>query len=206
MSVDTSGKIATVALCDDGRLILELAGDETKKHAETLLPLVERLLSDTQTAKGKIDLFGVDIGPGSFTGVRIGVSCVNAMAYALDRLVVPVNAMEALYETAAGDSGRVLTILDANNGNAYAAVFEGGAAIVPPTPVETTPFLSLYGQGARIIGDVGVSPCVYPKAKFVGAAAFRLRQTAVQAAMPCYLRPSQAERLHKSVKEETGRG
>ena len=91
LACDTSCYVASAALVRDGVCLCELFAPTDRKHAETALPLMERLLAETETALASLDLLAVDIGPGSFTGVRIGVSTVNAMAYALDKPVVPVD-------------------------------------------------------------------------------------------------------------------
>lgn len=201
LSVDTSGRTATVALITDGTVTLELAGDTDRKHAETLLPLLERLLTQTQTTPEEVDLFAVNVGPGSFTGVRIGVSCVNAMAYALHKKIVPVDALRALYQSRIDQPGRTLAALDAANGNAYGALYENGRTLVEPSAVEAAAFLRQYGADAVMLGDIGCQPPVYPSAGLVGEAAWGMQQQAADAVMPMYLRPSQAERLYKARAE-----
>lgn len=201
LSVGTSGRTATVALIADGGTILELAGDPTHKHAETLLPLIERLFSQIGAGPGDMDLFCVNVGPGSFTGVRIGVSCVNAMAYALHKKIVPVDALRALCQCRIDQPGRTLAALDAANGNAYGALYENGRTLVEPSAVEAAAFLRQYGAGAVIVGDIGCQPPVYPSAGLVGEAAWGMQQLAADAVMPMYLRPSQAERLYKARAE-----
>lgn len=206
LSLDTSYKVASAALLTDGVCTLELFADSAQKHAETVLPLIDRLLTETGTARGELDLFAVDVGPGSFTGVRIGASVVNAMAYALDRRVVPVDALFALYATrfGEGEGEKVLAMLDASNGNAYGALYENGRTLLPPDAVEAEPFLRAHGGDALVIGDMTETP-VFPTARYVGEAACRMTDRAVEAAMPLYLRPSQAERLHKARMEEQSR-
>ena len=169
------------------------------------MPLTEKLLLETETAMADIDLFAVNVGPGSFTGVRIGVSAVNAMAYACGRLVVPVDALRVLYEPYADTEERVCAMIDAGNGNAYAAEYLTGETLAAPDAVVTKEYLAALPATARIVGDVGVDKA-YPSAKYVGLAANALRHTAVTDAKPMYLRPSQAERMWKLRREAERNG
>ena len=82
LAVETTAAVASAALMQDGVLIDEREADAGKKHAETLLPLIDALLEENGFTIEQVDVFAVDVGPGSFTGVRIGVSLVNALAFA----------------------------------------------------------------------------------------------------------------------------
>ncbi len=197
LALDTSARVASAALLRDGAVLLELTADAAQKHAETAAPLVDRLLAALELPLEEIDLFAVDVGPGSFTGVRIGVSLVNAMAFALQRRVVPVDALYALYVAANEPERPVCALLDARNGNAYAALYEGGRTLIKPAAVETAPFVGALPAGTRIVGDTGTDVMAYPRASAVGVAAFGLVEQAAPFVEPLYLRPSQAERLKR---------
>ena len=95
LAIETTAPVATVALWRDGE-VTRYSADDTKKHAETVLPLVERLLAETGETLSAMDYFAVDIGPGSFTGVRIGVCIANAFGYAMQKPVIGCNALETL--------------------------------------------------------------------------------------------------------------
>ena len=200
LAVDTSCYVASAALVRDGVCVCELLAPTEKRHAETAQPLVEALLQQTNTALAELNCFAVDVGPGSFTGVRIGVSMINAMAFAAGKPVVPVDALRTLYEPYADTPMRVCTIIDAGNGNAYAAQYEGGETLAQPDAVVTEECLSALPAGTRIVGDVGDSKA-YPSAKYVGLAAEKLAGLAASEVKPVYLRPSQAERMWKLRQE-----
>jgi len=197
LALDTTARVATAALFRDGALLLELEADAERKHAETAAPLLDRLLAETDTPIEAIDAFAVDIGPGSFTGVRIGVSLVNAMAYALGKQVIPVDALLALY-TASGEIALpVCAMLDARNGNAYAALYQGGQTLIVPSAVEIESFLAGLPEGTRVVGDARPGEPSYPRASAVGRAALTMPESAVPSAEPLYLRLPQAERLRR---------
>ena len=201
LALDTTAAVATVALFRDGALVAELEADAGKKHAQTVLPMMEQLLEENGVAITQIDYFAVDIGPGSFTGVRIGVSLVNALAFAAGKQVVAVDSLETLALSAGETSRPVAAMIDARNGNAYAALYQAGSTLIEPCAVQTESFLAKLPQDAILVGDVQAEPKTYPRAKHVGVAALRHVERATEEADPIYLRPSQAER----TKEKSGR-
>ena len=95
LALDTTSAVATAAVFLDGVCLLELEANPDQKHAETVLLLIDRLLEEAQVSIREIDCFAVDIGPGSFTGVRIGVSAVKGMAHGAGKPCVGVDALEA---------------------------------------------------------------------------------------------------------------
>jgi len=212
LALESSAKRASAALYVDGAFCAEAFADESRKHAETLLPLADRLLAEHQVSVADIDVFAADIGPGSFTGVRIGVSSANAMAQAMGKPVAAVSALTALMLAAEEQSQRICALLDAGHGNAYAALFENGRAVFGPDAVEMRAFLPIIPRGTYIVGDGAAVyaellhasvPEVYlcgeenwiPTARYVAEAARRDSSLYRKQALPLYLRPSQAERL-----------
>ena len=202
LAIETTAAVATCALFQDGVLIAEREADAGKKHAETLLPLIDDLLEENGATIHDIDLFAVDIGPGSFTGVRIGVSLVNALGFAAGKQIVSVDSLETLARSAAETSHPVCAIIDARNGNAYAALYQAGRTLIQPSPVETESFLADLPPDTVFVGDVNTTDKTYPRARFVGLAALARPMSAKDEAEPLYLRASQAERMKtKSTKE-----
>ena len=143
LSLETSAAVASVALLRDGKVLAEAACDASKKHAETVLPAIDALLRGAGCAMAGLDAFAVDVGPGSFTGVRIGVCLANGFALAMAKPVIPVDALRALYEPYRGGSGLYCALIDARNGNAYAARYRDGRCVEAPRAVE----LAAYGAG-----------------------------------------------------------
>ena len=82
LSVDTSATAASVALSEEGKLIGDTFINTSLTHSQTLIPMVEQLLNNTKTEISDIDAIAVNAGPGSFTGVRIGVAAVKGLAFA----------------------------------------------------------------------------------------------------------------------------
>ena len=202
LAVDTTAATATAALYHDGTLVAEREADAGKKHAETVLPLIDALLEDNGVTIAQIDQFAVDIGPGSFTGVRIGVSLVNALAFASGKPVIPVDSLFTLACSAGETVKPVCALIDARNGNAYAALYQAGRTIIEPCAVEIEPFCAELPEGTIFVGDVKTEHKAFPRAAFVGLAALRQEAQAVAEAEPLYLRPSQAERTKKQSAKE----
>ena len=128
LAADTSLPILSVALLRDGELIGAVALEGRGSRNEKLLPAVDWLLSESGTERSAIDLFAVTRGPGSFTGVRIGLATMQGLALALGRPVCAMSTHEAI---AWGEAGRVAIADDAGRGELYLSVFEGGEEVVP---------------------------------------------------------------------------
>ncbi len=124
LALDASASPASVALIKDGQLIGEYFINIKCTHSQTLMPLVENLLATTETDKNAIDIFAVNVGPGSFTGVRIGVSAVKGMAMALNKPCVAISTLEAMAYTALMFDGIVCAVMDARCNQLYNALFE----------------------------------------------------------------------------------
>ena len=202
LALDTTAAVATAALFRDGALVAEREADAGKKHAETALPLIEALLEENGVTIDRIDAFAVDIGPGSFTGVRIGVSLVNALAFAAEKPVTAIDSLLTLALSAGETDQPVCAIIDARNGNAYAALYQAGKTLIEPCAVETKPFLLTLPKDTVFVGDVQAEEKTFPRARFVGQAAQLPQAVSVSEAEPLYLRPSQAERTKQTSAKE----
>ena len=112
LAVDTAGKTAGVALLQDDRLLYEVYLDAGMTHSETLMPMIDTCLKMCGMTCADIDLYGVNAGPGSFTGLRIGLAAVKGLAFPRETLCAPVSTLEALAAAHTGE-GTVLCALDA---------------------------------------------------------------------------------------------
>src|SRR5713101_3044651 len=133
LATDTSLPILSVALIRDAQLLGASAVEGRSSRNEKLLPAIDWLLTETGSDRKDIDLFAVTRGPGSFTGVRIGLATMQGMALALGK---PVCAMST-HEAIAPDRGRSVIVDDAGRGEFYVSIFEEGEEIVPPRLART---------------------------------------------------------------------
>lgn len=203
LALETTDAQASVALFRDGEVVETLI-DSAQRHEETVMPAVEKLLKEAGIVPKNLTGLAVDIGPGSFTGVRIGVCHTNAMAYALGIPVVGVDALKALAFPHFGQGKPVCALIDARNGNGYGALYdENGEALIPPCPCVVEAFLKKIPENALLVGSGYLEGmeyiCAQPRAESIARlGSMRLDSTPVgEEAKPLYLRQSQAERNRK---------
>ncbi len=122
LAVDTSATALSVALTEDEKNVAQTTINTGNTHSETLLPALERLMDFAKWKISDIDLFAVSEGPGSFTGVRIGVSFVKGLAYG-EKKCVGVSTLAALAYNLRGFNGIISPVMDARRGQFYNALF-----------------------------------------------------------------------------------
>lgn len=171
LGVDTATATASVALVEDGRPILEevfphhresrllSTGVERANHAETLLPLIDGLLKRAGLSFSEISALAVSIGPGSFTGLRIGLSTVKGLAYGWNIPVVGVPTLLALAVKVTEWEGAICPFLDARKKEVYAALFRKRAGALERLTED------LVSPPARVIrriqSSVPQDPCLF---------------------------------------------
>ena len=124
LAFESSAKAASVALLRDGRLLGQSTQVSALTHSRTLLPMAEDMLKNCELKPADVDLFAVAQGPGSFTGIRIGVSTVKGLAWATDKPCVGVSTLEALAWHGVAAGGIVCPVMDARRSQVYNALFE----------------------------------------------------------------------------------
>lgn len=123
LAVDTSAKAASVAVADENKIIGEFFINTTLTHSQTLVPMIEQLLINTSLTYDEIDYIAVNAGPGSFTGVRIGVAAVKGIAFAKDIPCVSVSTLESMAYNMLGNDCIVCAVMDARCSQVYNALF-----------------------------------------------------------------------------------
>lgn len=123
LAVDTSSKLCSVAILEDTNLIKKLELDNGLTHSETLMPLIQQLLNECSLSLNNIDLLVSDVGPGSFTGIRIGVSSCKAFSDSLNIPCVGISSLEVLAYNIQND-GIICSTIDCKNNNCYFALYE----------------------------------------------------------------------------------
>lgn len=124
LAVDTTAAAASAALCEDGFLTGEYFINVKQTHSQTIMPMVGSLLKSCGAAVKDIGLFAVSCGPGSFTGVRIGVAAIKGLALPFDTPCAAVSSLEALAVNLAGVNGVICAAMDARRNQFYNALFE----------------------------------------------------------------------------------
>lgn len=124
--IDTCCMAATAAIVAEDRLVAQVVQNNKKTHSQRIMPMVEQMLAQAEISLDEIDCFAAAVGPGSFTGVRIGVATAKALAHATGKPCVAVSTLNALAKNVACFDGIICPILDARRGQVYNALFKGG--------------------------------------------------------------------------------
>ena len=122
LSVETATLSGSVTLSRGDRIVAAFAGDAQVSHSNTLLHDIDKLLSESETELSQIDLFAVALGPGSFTGLRIGIATVKGLAATLERQCAGIPTLEAV-ALAGGESSQTVALLPAGRGEVFAQLF-----------------------------------------------------------------------------------
>ena len=150
LAFDSTAKAASVALTDGEKLLASYTIDNGLTQSELLLPMAENILKSVKLGFDDVDLYAAAVGPGSFTGVRIGTALVKGLAFGKNKPCAAVSTLEALAENLRGLDGIYVPVMDARRGQVYTALFrmEGGES-VRLTPDEA---ISIKELAARL-GD-----------------------------------------------------
>lgn len=230
LALDSSAVVATVALCEDDRLLAEYTLNNGNTHSETLLPMVESVLSFYGIKTDRIDLFAVSEGPGSFTGVRIGAATLKGLAFGLNTPCVGVSTLEAIAENLLLHRGLICPVMNARRSQVYTALFrsdgESLERLMPDSALsiaELDELLAAYGEPVCFAGDgyditlpalqktkaLPVLDRLRHQSAYSVARVARRRYLAGEAVTDSalavtYLRPSQAERTYMEKAEKEG--
>jgi len=224
LSIDSTASSASAAILDDGTIVSSSFLNVGLKHSETLLCLVDEVLKNASLKTEDIDYFAVNVGPGSFTGVRIGVSLVKGLAFTYDTKCIPVSTLESLAYNLQSFDCYVIASMDARCNQVYTALFDitngkikrlteddalltDNINFLPENPDKP---VYIVGDGARVLYDkigqnddriiLASESLVHQNAVSVALCAFENINKAVSSSeiLPFYLRPSQAERNLKA--------
>ena len=224
LAIDTSAKTATAALTDGRRLLSLYTQNVGLTHSETMLPMVEALLRDAKTDVDEIDMFACSVGPGSFTGVRIGVSLVKGLAFGKNKICVGISTLESLARNIEVEGAVIVPVMDARRERLYSAVFKyENGKYLRLTDDDANPVdkiaeeISKYGGDIYFVGDgydiigkaveiknktpealrlpSGYSAALAALDKYESATAEERKNFTDALLSPDYLRPSQAERI-----------
>jgi len=229
LAIDSSGAVASVAVIEDGIVTGEYSINNKLTHSQKLMPMIDQLLKSLDLKPCDIDVFGCAIGPGSFTGLRIGISIVKGMAQALDKPVVGIPTLDGLAWNLSGFLGYICPIIDARNDNVYTGIYSSEAsesgislkseykAIHIKELIETLPndkpiafvgdavfkFKELLRENLGGLCFIPSTHLLLQKASSVGYACHLLASTgklvSAYSLTPLYLRTSQAERMQGRI-------
>ena len=217
--IDTSSTAASVALFEDGNLVGDVFVNDTTTHSQKLMPIVHELLTQTNTKISEIDMYYVCEGPGSFTGVRIGIATVKGFAQPFKKPVYTFPSMFLIASGAKHHDGLIVPVIDAKREEVYYGVYSWDDDLLSTLEegVESLEQLLIYleekypGQHILLLGDATTSyPKIFenhttfvlgssmdgiPKASNLAISSLILDEAStVYSAKANYMRKSQAER------------
>ena len=227
LALETSAKAVSAAVTEDGKVLASGYQDTGLTHSRTLMPIVEHILKNTDLTVLDCDAIAVAAGPGSFTGIRIGVSAAKGLAFAVEKPAIAVSTLAAMARNVAWLNGLVICAMDARRQQVYNALFQAqDGALTRLTPdraisleelaaeVKEDPSAKIIvGDGARLcyndLSERGIS-CRMAPAHLVMQNAVSVALEAEELAgagqlltahelQPVYLRPAQAQRLRDRV-------
>jgi tRNA threonylcarbamoyladenosine biosynthesis protein TsaB len=216
LALESSAKAASVALVENEKLVAQYSQCSGLTHSRTLLPMVDDMLINTENTIAGVDLIAVAHGPGSFTGIRIGVSTVKGLAWASDKMCVGVSTLEAMAWHGVSAGGIICPVMDARRSQVYNALFkikdgrpvrmcDDRAVSLEALAAEVSDKnVFLVGDGAELTAsylknediDCRIAPqnILYQSAWGVAMAAIGKTPGTADDLLPVYLRLSQAER------------
>ena len=223
LALETSAKAVSAAVTEDGKVLCSGYQDTGLTHSRTLMPIVEHILQNTGLSVSDMDTIAVAAGPGSFTGIRIGVAAAKGLAFAVDKPTVGVSTLAAMARNVAFADGLVICAMDARRNQIYNALFEAKSGqLTRLTPDRAIALAELaeelkhdprpkpvVGDGAALcsgfLTEAGVECRIAPphlrmqNAMSVALEAEEMaaagKLVSAQALEPVYLRPAQADRL-----------
>ncbi|MDY5221036.1 MAG: tRNA (adenosine(37)-N6)-threonylcarbamoyltransferase complex dimerization subunit type 1 TsaB [Eubacteriales bacterium] len=155
VAIDTSGPAASCAVLIDGEIVQSIAMNRGLTHSETIMPALDACMSAARLSCDQVDCFATVAGPGSFTGVRIGVCAVKGLAHAWNRPCARIDALEALAMNFAGFDGLACPILDARRGQVYCAAFDMKdgmpVRVLEDAAIDLTEFLASLPKDRRLV-------------------------------------------------------
>lgn len=218
LAIDTSSSVCATALLEDEKIIDENNLDSGRTHSENLMPLIKELLDRNNLSLQDINLIAVTVGPGSFTGIRIGIASIKPMAEVYNIPVASVTSLETLARNDESSKNKIV-LIDARNNQVYAGVFDCNYNLLEDYIAddinEVIKKINKY-ENSVIIGDAGILHKEVLKANIKGIEfSENNKQSAISTGrigykkflnkdlknadtvLPTYLRKSQAERMKK---------
>ena len=176
LSIDSSSKVATVALLNDDTLLGEYVINDKREHSVLLMPMIENLLKDCELTINDIDGFVVSKGPGSFTGLRIGMATIKGLSFGANKPYISLSSLDGLAYSLSYFNGIICPIMDALRENVYTALYKNEDGefknIMEPTPMELPDLLErLKEKNEEVIftGDGLLKHKEYIKVNFPNA-------------------------------------
>ena len=226
LGIDSSGMTATVALIEDDKLIAEFTVNNKRTHSETLMPMIDKVLTASETDIRDVELLAIAAGPGSFTGLRIGAATVKGLGMSLDVPVVAIPTCEGLAMNLSGTDRLVCPLMDARRNQVYTGLYRVSGdmpeAVIEQTACDISEIVDKVNEAGEKVIFLGDGSAIFKEYiesnirvefSFANANASLQRGASIASLgllyqkagktvsvdefTPVYLRPSQAERVRE---------
>ena len=221
LGIDSSTKTASVSICDNDKVIVDFTLNHTRTHSEKLLEMIDMALKISKLDISDIDAFAVTKGPGSFTGLRIGLATIKGLCHALNKPCYLTSTISALFESVNNEYSNDIIyapIMDARRNEVYAGAFLNGERIIEDSALPISDFIDklkefefkkivFTGDGVysniEIIKEKLNDKCSFAPEHLINGCGAGVIKSAIKEnnkvtydnILPSYLRPSQAERM-----------
>ncbi|MBP5192719.1 MAG: tRNA (adenosine(37)-N6)-threonylcarbamoyltransferase complex dimerization subunit type 1 TsaB [Eubacterium sp.] len=226
LGIDSSGMTATVALIEDDKLIAEFTVNNKRTHSETLMPMIDKVLTASETDIRDVELLAIAAGPGSFTGLRIGAATVKGLGMSLDVPVAAIPTCEGLAMNLSGTDRLVCPLMDARRNQVYTGLYRVSGdmpeAVIEQTACDISEIVDKVNEAGEKVIFLGDGVAIFKEYiesnirvefSFANANASLQRGASIASLgllyqkagktvsvdefTPVYLRPSQAERVRE---------
>lgn len=155
LGIDTSGKTASVAICTEDNILAQTTVYTKLTHSQVILPICRQVLKESAIELKDIDGISISSGPGSYTGLRIGISAVKAMCFALDKKCIGISTLESLAWNMIGFKGIICSVMTARANLLYTALFESdGKSIIRLTDDEILPITDIIAHLTNLDSNI----------------------------------------------------
>ena len=164
LAIDTSTNVASCAIMDDEKLLGEFTVNDNITHSQKILPLISNTLSRCKIDISEIDVFAVADGPGSYTGLRIGVATINGLAQATHKQVVGVSSLQALAQSIVTSEKLIVPLINARRDRAFTAIYSSKHSfktILEPQLLEMVELLEILDKKNQDIIFIGEGTTIY---------------------------------------------
>lgn len=215
LAIDTTGAPCSCAVLRDGKLVSSVYMNNKLTHSVNLMPIIDEALKLSDMNIKDMDVFAVTVGPGSFTGIRIGICTVKGFCMLTDKPAVAIDALDVLAEAVYDKNAYVVPMIDARRGQVYCAVYKDGRRLCEDKAEDVTALLRELEGRAVFTGDGAVSyrehieknyseaefacePNVYQNAAYAAKIALKMynenKTVSAEELAANYLKKTQAER------------
>ena len=194
LAVDTSNSHLTVALIEGDKVTSEYLDDTNLRHSTILMTSIEKVLNSAGAKLSDIDFFACVVGPGSFTGIRIGISTIKAFSYANNKPVLPITSFEVLEYNR--PYGKNIAVIDARHDNYYAMGYDNDKVVIEPSFLYKDEILKLKGEYEILSStknDIATVECSLLDGLVNAVKAKVNNVTDRESLLPLYVKKSQAE-------------